>query len=143
MEWENDLDELLRHVDILSLHCPLSDKTRGMIGERALKLMKPGSIVVNTSRGPVIDEAALIAALESGHLAGAGLDTFAKEPLAATNPLLSMPNVICTPHIASTTTDSAMQLGTIASNNILSDLRGEIYDAQNFVNPEVFKAKNP
>lgn len=112
-----------------------------MIGEKAFGLMKPGSLVINTARGPIIDEPALIAALESGHLAGAGLDTFAKEPLAASSPLLALPNVICTPHIASTTTDSAMQLGTIASSNIVSYLRGEIYDARNCLNPEVLAGR--
>ena len=141
MEWEQDLDALLKRVDIVSLHTPLTPDTRSFIGERELALMKRGSIVINTSRGPVIDEPALIAALKSGHIAGAGLDTFAKEPVEAGNPLLSLPNVICTPHIASTTSDSRMQLGTIASSNIVSYLRGEIYDPQNFVNPEVFKAR--
>lgn len=141
MSWEGDLDRLLQQVDILSLHCPLTDKTRGMIGQRELKLMKPGAIVINTARGSVIDEPALIAALESGHLGGAGLDTFTKEPLAEESALLKMPNVICTPHIASSTTGSMKQLGTIASNNIVSWLRGEVYDAQNFVNPEVVQAK--
>lgn len=137
MEWEADLDALLARVDILSLHCPLSPKTRGLIGARELALMKPGSILVNTARGPVVDEAALIAALRSGHLAGAGIDTFAVEPVTPDNALLDLPNVICTPHIASSTTDSTLQLGTIASNNIVSWLRGDVYDPRNFVNPEV------
>lgn len=139
MTWEADLDALLRRADIVSLHCPLTDKTRGLIGKRELALMKPGSIVINTARGPVVDEAALIEALQSGHLGGAGLDTYAKEPPERTNPLFHMDNVICTPHIAVATTDASLQMGTIAANNIVSYLRGEVYDAANFVNPQVMK----
>jgi D-3-phosphoglycerate dehydrogenase len=137
MEWDAALDGLLRRADIVSLHCPLTEKTRGLIGKRELALMPRGSIVINTSRGPVVDEAALIEALESGHLGGAGLDTFAKEPPDRTNPLFHRDNVICTPHIAVSTIDASLQMGTIAANNILSWLRGEIYDAANVVNPEV------
>ena len=141
MAWEGDFDAFLKRVDIVSLHCPLTEKTRGLLGERELGLMKKGSFVVNTARGTVIDEPALVAALKSGHLGGAGLDTYAVEPPALDNPLFSLPNVILTPHIASSTTDSQDQLGTIASNNIVSWLlRGEVYDAANFLNPEVAKA---
>jgi len=142
MEWEESLDRLLARVDILSLHCPLTPQTRGLIGEKQLRLMKPGALIVNTSRGKLIDEPALIAALKSGHLAGAGLDTFAIEPPDPANPLFSLPNVICTPHIASSTTDAAVQMGTIAANNIISYLRGEIYDARNFLNPSVFRSSD-
>ena len=138
MEWETDFDRLLERVDILSLHCPLTDQTRGMVGARELGKLRKGAIVINTSRGQVIDEAALIEALKSGHLAGAGLDTFAQEPVSPDNPLLHMPNVICTPHIAASTTGAMAQLGTIASNNIVSYLKGEVFDEDNFVNPEVF-----
>jgi D-3-phosphoglycerate dehydrogenase / 2-oxoglutarate reductase len=137
MAYEADLDRLLARVDILSLHCPLNDHTRGLIGEKQLALMKPGALIINTSLGKVMDDAALIAALGSGRLAGAGLDTFAMEPPDPGNPLFALPNVICTPHIAAATTDAAVQMGTIAANNIISYLRGEIYDAQNFLNPGV------
>ena len=141
MEREQDFDALLRRVDILSLHCPLTEETRGLVGKRELALMKPGSIVINTARGPVIDEAALIEALRSGHLGGAGLDTFEQEPPARENPLFHMDNVICTPHIAVATTDASFQMGTIAANNIVSYLRGEVYDPANFVNPEVMATR--
>ena len=137
MEWEDSLDGLLARVDILSLHTPLTDKTRGMIGERELRLMKRGGLIINTSRGKLIDEAALISALQSGHLAGAGLDTYATEPPDPANPLFSLPNVILTPHIASSTMDAGVQMGTIAARNIISYLRGEIYDPKNFINPQV------
>jgi D-3-phosphoglycerate dehydrogenase len=141
MAWEDHLDRLLGRVDILSLHCPLTDRTKGMIGEKELRLMKPGALLINTARGKLIDEPALVAALKAGQLAGAGLDTFATEPPDAGNPLFSLPNVVCTPHIASSTTDAALQMGTIAAQNIISYLRGEIYDHSNFINPAVFKNK--
>jgi len=108
-----------------------------MIGEKELRRMKPGALLINTARGKLIDEPALVAALQSGRLAGAGLDTFAMEPVDPANPLLVMPNVVCTPHIAAFTTDAAVQMGTIAAHNIISYLRGEIYDARNFLNPVV------
>ncbi len=140
MEIEADFDRLLTSVDMLSLHCPLTEKTRGMIGVAQLARMKPGAFLINTARGPVIDEAALVDALRSGRLAGAGLDTFATEPPDAANPLFALPNVLVTPHIAAATTDAMMRMGTIAANNIISYLRGEIYDPRNFLNPDVFKA---
>jgi D-3-phosphoglycerate dehydrogenase len=138
MEWESDLDRLLHRVDILSLHCPLTPQTQGMIGEMQLRQMKPDALIINTARGKLIDEDALIAALSTGRLAGAGLDTFAMEPPDPRNPLFALPNVICTPHIAAATTDAAVRMSAIASNSIISYLRGEIYDAANFLNPEVF-----
>jgi D-3-phosphoglycerate dehydrogenase len=141
MEWENDLDRMLPRVDILSLHCPLTDQTRGLISEKRLALMKPSALIVNTSRGKMIDEQALVAALKSGRLAGAGLDVFEKEPPDPANPLFTLPNVICTPHIASTTTHAAAQMGVIAAQNILYYLRGEVYDPGNFINPQVLKGK--
>ncbi len=137
MMWEDSLDGLLGRADIVSLHCPLTDQTRGMIGQKQLGSMKPGALLINTSRGKLIDEPALIAALKSGRLAGAGLDTYATEPPDSANPLFALPNVICTPHIASSTTGAGAQMGTIAANSIISYLRGEIYDRRNFINPQV------
>jgi len=139
MALEPDLDRFLESVDILSLHCPLTAKTRGMIGTAQFARMKPGSFLVNTARGPVIDEPALVAALQSGKLAGAGLDTFAVEPPDTANPLFALPNVLVTPHIAAVTTDAMVRMGTIAASNIISWLRGEVYDQRNFLNPEVRK----
>lgn len=96
------LNELLTEVDMLSLHCPLTDDTRNLIGETQLALMKPGSYVVNTARGGLVNEFALADSLRSGHLAGAALDVLAVEPPAADNPLLApdLPNLIITPHCA-------------------------------------------
>jgi D-3-phosphoglycerate dehydrogenase len=95
------LDELMRVSDIISVHVFLNAETRGLLDAERLSLMKPDAYLVNTSRGPVIDEPALIDALQAGRLAGAGLDVFEQEPVAADNPLLGMPNVLLTPHVAS------------------------------------------
>ncbi len=118
------LDELLARVDILSLHCPLTEQTRGLIGRRELALLKQGALLINTARGPIVDEAALVDALRSGHLGGAGLDTFAVEPIAPDNPLLSIDSVIVTPHVAGVTRDAALQVATITARNIVDVLAG-------------------
>jgi phosphoglycerate dehydrogenase-like enzyme len=97
------LPELLRAADVVSLHVPLDDNTRGMIGARELAMMKPTAILVNTCRGPVVDENALHAALVAGKLAGAGLDVMVDEPPAADHPILTLPNVTLTPHSAGPT----------------------------------------
>lgn len=94
------LDELLKESDFVSLHCPLNESTHHLMGTEQFKLMKPGALLVNTSRGPVIDEAALIAALKSGRLGGAALDVTTEEPPAPDNPLRQLDNVILTPHVA-------------------------------------------
>lgn len=94
-------DDLLRRADVVSLHCFLNDETRGMINAEKLALMKPSAYLINTSRGPVVDETALIAALQDGQIAGAGLDVFEHEPLSNDSPLLRMENVTVTPHTAS------------------------------------------
>jgi D-3-phosphoglycerate dehydrogenase len=96
----DSLDTLLAQSDIVSLHCPLTEETRHLIGERELRLMQPHAVLINTSRGAVVDEPALIRALREGWIAGAGLDVFEQEPCAPDNPLLSMDNVVVTPHTA-------------------------------------------
>ena len=93
------LDELLSTADMVTLHLRLNGETRGIIGARELRLMKPGALLVNTSRGPLVEEAALVAALSSGALGGAALDVFDREPLPAGHPLRTLPNVVATPHI--------------------------------------------
>jgi D-3-phosphoglycerate dehydrogenase len=136
-EWEDDLDRLVARADILSLHCPLTEKTRGLIGRKQFALMKPGAVLVNTARGKLIDEPAMVDALKSGKLAAAALDVFDREPPDPANPLFTLPNVLCTPHVASTTTHAEAQMGVIAAQNILCWLRGEVYDPRNFINPQV------
>ena len=142
MEWEDTLDALLGRADIVSVHCPLTDETRGMFGEKQFAQMKTGAIIINTARGKLIDEPALIAALQSGRLAGAGLDVFAAEPPGTGNPLFSMSNVICTPHISAATSGAGARMGTIAAESIIHYLRGEIYDRQNLMNPDALGTVN-
>jgi len=99
------LDALLAASDFVSLHCPLTAETTHLIGREQLRSMKPTAILVNTSRGPVVDEAALVQALSDGWIAGAGLDVFEREPPAADNPLLKLDNVVLTPHMAGASAD--------------------------------------
>jgi len=121
---EPDLHQLLPRVDILSLHCPLTEQTRGLIGASELALLRPGSLLINTARGPVVDEAALLAALESGHLGGAGLDTFDLEPLPQGHPLARLPQVLLTPHVAGVTRQAALRVATLTAANIVDHLAG-------------------
>ncbi|MUM19422.1 hydroxyacid dehydrogenase [Mycobacterium sp. CBMA271] len=100
------LDDLLTSSDIVSLHLPLTDKTTSMLDAAALGRMKPGSVLVNTSRGAVVEEAALVNALRYGPLGAAGLDVFAQEPVSSDNPLLTLPNVVVTPHVTWFTADT-------------------------------------
>lgn len=129
------LDELLAESDFVSLHVPLTGETRSLIGARELALMKPTAILVNTARGPVIDQAALIAALASGVIAGAGLDVTDPEPLPSDHPLVREPRAIVVPHIGSATVTARSQMATLAAGGVLAVLRGE--RPPNLVNPEV------
>lgn len=119
------LPEILRHSDVLSLHVPLNDSTRGMIGKDELAIMKKSAIIVNTSRGPVIDERAMTAALSAGNLFGAGLDVFDEEPTPADNPLLQLNNVILTAHLAGPTFESNITRLRNGFDNVQRVARGE------------------
>jgi phosphoglycerate dehydrogenase-like enzyme len=111
------IQELLRIVDVLSLHVPLTPETTGMIDAKAFTTMKRGSVLINTARGPLVDETALLEALKNGHLRGAGLDVFCREPVGADDPLLSLPNVVVTPHLAWLTAETLQRsLSVIAEN---------------------------
>jgi D-3-phosphoglycerate dehydrogenase len=121
----DSLDALLPQVDFLTLHTPLMPETHHLIGERQFRLMKPGSFLINVSRGPVVDEAALIRALQDGHLAGAGLDVFDPEPPMPDNPLLRMTNVVVTPHVASNTDKGYWRMSQSAVDQVLQVLAGE------------------
>jgi phosphoglycerate dehydrogenase-like enzyme len=118
-------DELLSRSDIVSLHVPLAPSTRGLIGGRAFGLMKSGGVLINTSRGQVVEQAALLAALQSGHLAGAGLDVLDPEPPAAATPLLELPNVVFTPHTAGQADEVWPRIVRTCFANIERVARGE------------------
>lgn len=112
------LDQLLATSDVVTLHVPLLPSTRGLMGRRELGLMKPSAVLINTCRGPVVDEAALIAALQEERLRGAGLDVFSQEPIAPDSPLLGMPNVALMAHLAGTTYDTFFRRAQFAFENI-------------------------
>ncbi len=113
-----ELNELLKQVNILTLHCPLTAQTRGIIGAKEIAMMQPDSFIINTGRGPLIDESALFAALQSGHIRGAGLDVFSKEPVNKDNPLLTLDNVVLTPHIGGLTLETFSKMMRDAFENI-------------------------
>jgi D-3-phosphoglycerate dehydrogenase len=116
--------ELLGSADIVSLHTRLTPDTTRMIDAAALAAMKPGAVIVNTARGELVDEPALIAALQSGRLGGAALDCFAEEPLSPRSPLRELPNVVLSPHVAGQTKEAVIRVGLAAAEAVLDDLAG-------------------
>lgn len=120
-----DLQAMLPHCDFLTIHVPLTPATRGLIGRDALARLKPGAYLVNCARGGIVDEVALVEALRSGHLAGAAVDVFADEPPPPDHPLLHLPTVIPTPHIAGQTEDSLRRMALLVADEVLRVLRGE------------------
>jgi D-3-phosphoglycerate dehydrogenase len=118
------LDQLYRESDVVSVHLRLSEETRGMIGARELKSMKRSAILLNTARGPIVDEPSLVAALASGSITGAGLDVFDTEPLPKGHPLAALPNVVLTPHAAGVTPE-ALEAGLrMAVDNVFAYIDG-------------------
>jgi phosphoglycerate dehydrogenase-like enzyme len=118
-------DKVVAAADFLSLHLPLLPETRLLVNAAFLAKMKNGAYLINTSRGEVVDESALLSALESGHLKGAGLDAFAVEPPDPANPLLHLPQVIATPHLGAQTDGATSNMGWLALQDCLAVLRGE------------------
>jgi glyoxylate reductase len=130
-----DRDAVLREADFLSLHVPLMPDTRGLIGPRELALMKPTAFLVNTSRGPVVQEAALIAALEKRQIAGAALDVYEREPQIGHG--LLRPNVVLAPHLASASLETRTRMAMMAADSTIAFFEGR--RPPNIVNPSVWK----
>jgi D-3-phosphoglycerate dehydrogenase len=120
-----DLVELAGRVDVLSVHAPLMPETRGLVSRAVIRALKPGAILVNTSRGPLVDEGALVEALADGHLGGAGIDVFDPQPPAPDHPLYSLDHVVLTPHVASFTREGRRRMGLTVVEDVLRALRGE------------------
>jgi glycerate dehydrogenase len=127
-----DLETLLRESDVVSLHCPLTPETQGLIDARRLALMKPTALLVNAARGPLVVEADLAAALDAGRIAGAALDVLSIEPPPASNPLLTAKNCIITPHVAWATRDARRRLIEATAENLRAFAAGR---PRNVVNP--------
>lgn len=121
-----ELDDLLSQSDIVSLHCPLNEQSRNLINENTIRKMKKGAYLINTARGPIVDENALAAALKSGKLAGAGVDVLCTEPMSEDCPLYNIPNCIITPHIAWAGLETRERLLEIVFDNIMGFLSGNI-----------------
>jgi phosphoglycerate dehydrogenase-like enzyme len=130
----SELDDLLRESDFVSIHCPLTQETQHLVGERELGLMKPTAILINAARGPIVDEKALVSALKQKRIAAAGLDVFEKEP-KLTPGLTKLDNVVLLPHIGSATQDTRGQMAVVAAKNAVAMLRGQ--RPKNIVNPQV------
>lgn len=135
-----DLDALLETSDIVSLHCPLNQDTRHLIDGKKFKVMKKSSWLINTARGEIVSETALISAIEGGDIAAAAIDTFEKEPPSGANPLLKSERVILTPHVAGVTEESFERMGMEAARNILSVLKGKGPDPACLVNQELLRS---
>jgi glyoxylate reductase len=134
-----ELDDLLRTADVVSIHAPLMDETRHLINAETLGLMKESAYLVNSARGPIVDEAALVDALKAGQIAGAGLDVYENEP--ETHPgLVELDNVVLLPHLGSATIETRTAMGVLAAENAVLALRGE--RPKTPVNPEVLEGRS-
>jgi D-3-phosphoglycerate dehydrogenase / 2-oxoglutarate reductase len=136
----NDLDDLLRTADYVSIHAPLTTETRGMLGERELRLREPAATWIDTARGPIVDEAALVRALTEGWIAAAAVDVLEREPPDPSHPLLALDNAIVTPHVAFASEAAVVDLRTRAAEHVAQVLRGDL--PTNLVNPEVLTRSN-
>lgn len=135
-ERADDYRAALGEADFVSLHVPLDASTRGMIGAEELRLMKPNSLLINCARGGMVDEIALAEALKNGQIAGAGLDVFEHEPVDPDNPLLTLPNVVMSPHSAAMTHEGARLMAEMTAQNILDCFEGKL-TADRMFNPQI------
>ena len=135
------LENLLKEADIVSLHCPLTEETRNLIGKKELKMMKKSAWLINTARGGIVDEEALIEALREGEIAGAALDTFRQEPPEDLRRLCEAGKLVLTPHIAAATEAAVTRMGVEAAQNTLTVLEGRLPDKNSMVNPEILEAE--
>ena len=133
-QWR-ELDDLMREADYVSVHLALSEESRGLIDARRIGLMKPGAVIVNTARGPIIDQEALYGALIAKRIGGAALDVFAEEPLDPAHPLLALESVVVSPHVGSATVETRTRMTDLAVDNLLAFFRGERPPAP--VNPDI------
>jgi glyoxylate reductase len=134
-----DLETILKESDFITIHVPLTEKTVSLIGEKQLNLMKKTAVLVNTSRGPIVDDNALYKALREGRIAGAGLDVFKKEPIEMSNPLLELDNIVLLPHIGSASVETRTKMAVMAVENAVAVLKGKV--PPNLVNQEVLKVR--
>ena len=133
------LAELLAASDVVSLHLPLTPDRRHLLDATAIGGMKPGAILINTARGALVDESALVAALEAGHLGGAGLDVFEREPMPLEHPLLALPNVVLTPHVGGSSLEAGMRTALMVVEQVLEVLEGR--RPSHLVNPAVWSRR--
>jgi len=141
VEKVDTVKQLVQKADIVSIHCPLTKKTNNLLGKEELNNMKPDAYLINTARGEIVDENALIKMLEKGLIAGAALDTFAQEPLPVNSPLLKLDNTIVTPHVAGTAQESFIKMGVTVVKLAFQILEGKEEDitVDNFINREVLE----
>ncbi len=138
VEWRPDIDSVLREADFVSLHVPLTAETERLIGERELGLMQPHSFLINTTRGPTVDPGALYEAVKAGNIAGAALDVTVPEPIPFYDPLLTLPNVVISPHIASASSSTVKKMGMLTAQNVIGALSGT--EMPSCLNPEAAKS---
>ena len=124
-EWIGELDALLSESDFVTIHLPLTEQTRGLLGRERLERLKPGAVVVNTARGGILDEDALADALRSGQVSAAGLDVFEEEPLSPSSPLRAFDNVVLLPHIGSASIATRSRMADVSVDNLLAGLAGK------------------
>ena len=132
-----DFETMLKESDFISLHTPLTNETRHLINSEALSKMKPTAVLINTARGPIVDPDALYEALKHNRIFGAGLDVTEPEPLPADSPLLTLDNIVITPHLGSASITARNNMSWLAAKNLIAGLKGE--RLPNCVNPQVYQ----